>query len=144
MVKSIFLFCCVVVFENALNAQGKIVVQINNFRNDKGVCLVALYDNARAFAGKGLPVRTLRVPIINEASQATIEDVQPGNYAVSVIHDANSNNRFDTNFLGIPTEGYGASQNKLPFAAAPKFSANEFAVAATGTTVVNIRLRYLL
>lgn len=137
---SCILFLCV---GNA-GAQAKIVVNVSNFRNDKGMCLVALYDNALAFAGKGTPVRTLKVSIANKASQVTIDDVQAGTYAVSVIHDANGNRRFDTNFIGIPTEGYGASQNKLPFASAPKFDANKFSVTDNSTTVINIRLRYLL
>ena len=75
--------------------------------------------------------------------RSVFENVPVGNYAVSVIHDANSNNKFDTNFMGIPTEGYGASQNKLPFAAAPKFDANKFSVAGNATTMVTIKLRYL-
>jgi len=34
-----------------------------------------------------------------------------GKYAVSVFHDENSNGKLDTNFLGIPREGVGASNN---------------------------------
>ena len=38
-------------------------------------------------------------------------DLPPGVYAVSVRHDENLNGKLDTNFLGIPKEGYGASNN---------------------------------
>jgi len=37
--------------------------------------------------------------------------VAPGRYAVSVFHDENSNGKMDTNFIGIPREGVGASNN---------------------------------
>ncbi|HET7898430.1 MAG TPA: DUF2141 domain-containing protein, partial [Flavisolibacter sp.] len=94
--------------------------------------------------GKGNPVRTLKVAVVEKTANALFEDVPPGNYAVAVIHDANKNDRFDTNILGIPTEGYGASKNKLPFAAAPRFEENQFAVAPSGNTSIAIRLRYLL
>lgn len=126
------------------SAQGKIVVQVSNFRNNNGNCTVCLYNNAGAFSGKGVPLRTLKVAVADRAATVVFDNVPDGTYAVSVIHDANGNNRFDTNFLGIPTEGYGASQNNLPFAAAPKFEDNKFLVAATGTILLNIRLRYLL
>ena len=34
-----------------------------------------------------------------------------GTYAVQVMHDANGNDKLDTNFMGIPVEGYGFSNN---------------------------------
>jgi uncharacterized protein (DUF2141 family) len=49
----------------------------------------------------------------------------------------------DTNFLGIPKEGYGASKNKLPFASAPTFADNKFDVGANNTINIEIRLRNL-
>ncbi len=138
------LFC--LLFSTVLKAQcqNKIIVQVFNFENNKGVCLVCLYNNAKAFSGKGEPVQKTIVNPINGNATAVFENVAEGDYAVSVIHDANSNNKFDTNFIGIPTEGYGASQNKLPFAAAPKFDANKFKVAANSTIIATIKLRYLL
>lgn len=124
-------------------AQATITVQVDRFKNNKGVCIVCLYDNARAFQGKGQPLRLLKVPITDKSVRAVFEDVPAGSYAISVIHDANNNNRFDTNFMGIPTEGYGASKNKLPFAAAPRFEENLFAVDSATKATVAINLRYL-
>ena len=124
-------------------AQNKIVVQVTNFSNNKGSCIVCLYNDAKAFAGKGNPLNCVTVGITNKAAQVSFENIAEGTYAVSVIHDANNNKKFDTNFLGIPTEGYGASQNKLPFAAAPKFEENKFTVTANSTTISSIKLRYI-
>ena len=124
-------------------AQNKISVQVTNFSNNKGVCFVCLYDNAKAYAGKGEPLKCVTVSITNKTATASFDLVAQGTYAISVIHDANSNKKFDTNFMGIPTEGYGASQNKLPFAAAPKFDHNKFTVTANSTTTCNIKLRYI-
>jgi uncharacterized protein (DUF2141 family) len=139
------LFPCLLFLQGATaGAQAKIAVQVSNFRNNNGVCIVCLYDNANAFQGKGLPLRTVRVAVSDKTALAVFEDVPAGNYAVSVVHDANNNNRFDTNLLGIPIEGYGASKNKLPFAAAPKFEENMFAVDTALKTAVFIKLRYLL
>ena len=125
-------------------SQAKIAVQVTNFTNNNGLCLVCLFDNAKGFTGKGTPLRILRVNIFNKTATAVFDNIAAGVYAISVIHDANSNNRFDTNFIGIPTEGYGASKNKLPFAAAPRFDENKFAVGSTTDTSLVIRLRYLL
>ncbi|HZH67485.1 MAG TPA: DUF2141 domain-containing protein [Flavisolibacter sp.] len=123
--------------------QNKVIVEVYNFENNKGVCIVCLHNNNAAFIGKGEPVQKVYVTPVNKSATAIFNNVTEGTYAVSVIHDANSNNKFDTNFLGIPTEGYGASKNKLPFAAAPKFEANKFTVAPNSTSTLRIKLRYL-
>lgn len=123
--------------------QSKVVVQISNFENNKGQAIVCLHNNARAFVGKGSPLACERVSVTNKTATAVFENVPEGDYAVSVVHDENNNQKFDTNFLGIPKEGYGASQNKLPFAAAPKFDDNKFSVTGNAVSTVNIKLRYL-
>ena len=128
----------------ALFAQSRIVAQISNARNDNGVCRVCLFDNAAAFAGNsGVPVQCLNAPVKTGRAEAIFENVKTGTYAVAVFHDANNNNQMDKNFLGIPKEGYGASRNKLPFANAPEFDENKFAVPDKTTTTLHIKLRNL-
>lgn len=125
-------------------SQAKISVHINNFENNAGNCIVCLYNNPKEFTEKGgKPVACLTVPITNKTAIAQFEEVQPGSYAIMVVHDANSNRKFDTNFLGIPKEGYGASKNILPFAAAPKFEENRIVVTDSTTTRCTIKLRYI-
>jgi uncharacterized protein (DUF2141 family) len=48
-------------------------------------------------------------------------DVADGSYAVSVSYDLNGNKKVDTNFLGIPTEAWGVSNNVRPALRAPRF-----------------------
>ena len=40
-------------------------------------------------------------------------DIPPGTYAVKLHIDENENGELDTNFLGIPKEQYGTSNNAL-------------------------------
>lgn len=44
-----------------------------------------------------------------------------GNYAIWIFHDENSNGKLDKNFLGIPTEKYGFSNNPKLFFGPPKY-----------------------
>lgn len=134
-----FLFFCLVG-----SSQARISVRISNVESDKGNCIVCVYDNAKSFSEKGgTPVSCLTAPIAGKNATALFENLKPGTYAIMVIHDANNNRKFDNNFLGIPKEGYGASQNKLPFAAAPKFEENKITVSDNTTTTCNIKLRYI-
>lgn len=125
-------------------AQSKIIADISNFENDKGVCRACLYNSAASFKGEsGNPMQCVQVAVTNRRSQVQFDNIPAGTYAVFLFHDTNSNNKMDKNFMGIPKEGYGASLNKLPFASAPTFDENKF-VLKNGTTVrLPIKLRNL-
>lgn len=123
-------------------AQNRIEVDITNFRNDKGVCRSCIFNSESSFS-KEQPLVCVTSAVSDKKAKAVFSNVPDGTYALFVIHDANGNGKMDTNFLGIPKEGYGASKNKLPFAAAPKFEANKFVVAGNTTIQLPIRLRNL-
>ena len=42
---------------------------------------------------------------------ALLEQLPFGYYAVKLYHDENQNKKLDKNFFGIPTEGYGFSND---------------------------------
>ncbi|RYE01427.1 MAG: DUF2141 domain-containing protein, partial [Sphingomonadales bacterium] len=66
----------------------------------------------------------------------------PGVYAISVIHDANSNAKLDTT-MGIPREGFGFSRNPGIGFGPPSFAAVRFTLG-TGAETQQVRMRYLL
>jgi uncharacterized protein (DUF2141 family) len=125
-----------------VSAQQQIKATVTGFKNEKGVCRACLYDNAAAFSGKGDPVQCVEATIKNKSAVIIFNHVKKGSYAINLFHDANNNQKFDVNFLGIPKVGYGASGNKLPFAAAPTFSDNKFEVN-NSAVLLAIKLRYL-
>lgn len=126
-----------------IQAQGKITVQVSNLKSNKGVTRICLYNNAASFNGEGKPVQCISAPVSNKNAAAIFENIPPGTYAISLFHDVNNNNKLDVNFVGIPKEGYGASQNKLPFASAPSFKENQFTLKAGQHVQLPIRLRHL-
>jgi uncharacterized protein (DUF2141 family) len=63
------------------------------------------------------------------------EALAPGDYAVAVSHDLNGNKKADTNFVGIPTEAWGVSNNVRPGLRAPRFDEARFSVPAEGATI---------
>ncbi|MDB5192821.1 MAG: hypothetical protein JWQ96_2384 [Segetibacter sp.] len=139
-----FLVTVVMISFCVLNAQSKVVADITNIRNNKGVCRACIFNNAASFNGEtGKPYACVIVPVKNKTASAAFTNVAPGAYALMVFHDANNNNKMDKNFLGIPSEGYGASQNKLPFAAAPNFNDNKFTVANASIVSLRIKMRNL-
>ena len=53
-------------------------------------------------------------------------DIPRGTYALAVVHDEDMNGNLDINWLGIPTEGYGFSNDVKARFGPPSFSAASF------------------
>ncbi len=66
--------------------------------------------------------------------------VRPSTYAVAVHHDANANGTMDSNFLGMPKEGYGVSNDVRSRFRPPRFS--EASVRVTRDTTLLVHLSY--
>ena len=72
-----------------------------------------------------------------------LDNVEPGEYAIACFHDENANNDLDTNFLGIPTEGTGASNDARGFLGPPPYDEARFVVEAQRTKRVIVPMRYI-
>ena len=62
-----------------------------------------------------------------------------GEYAITLFVDFNGNKKIDKNFLGIPKEPYGFSNNVIGNMSAPTFDQAKFLIS--GPTTQNIKLR---
>ncbi|MEM9226491.1 MAG: DUF2141 domain-containing protein [Verrucomicrobiota bacterium] len=87
----------------------QLTVRITGLEDDRGKVIVALFDTEKDWLKK--PLANLTVTPKNRTAVATFTGLKPGTYAASVIADQNNNGELDTNFLGMPTERYGFSNN---------------------------------
>jgi uncharacterized protein (DUF2141 family) len=95
----------------AVATAGELTVTISDIREAKGFLMVALVNSDAAWNNKDKPVAARKVAAAQGEVKLQFKDLAPGTYAVQVMHDENGNDQLDTNFLGIPTEGYGFSNN---------------------------------
>jgi len=91
--------------------QGRLTVIIDGIENDLGKVLVALSDSEKDFEASEKAFRMATLEIKDKKASVTFEDLPPGEYALKVFHDENDDGELDTNFLGIPSENYGFSNN---------------------------------
>lgn len=101
--------------------------------NDKGFVSASLCTKQN-FTKAGC--RTARVPARSGHVDITFDGVEPGRYAVQVLHDQNGNQKMDFTFLGLPKEPYGFSRDAKPVLSPPKFRDAGFDVAETDVSVV--------
>jgi uncharacterized protein (DUF2141 family) len=110
-----------------------ITTNIVGFRNDQGKALVAVFRSADGFPGDASKaVAKTAAPIAQGRARVVFQGLPAGVYAVAVIHDENGNGKLDTSWLGIPTEGIGASNDAKGKLGPPSFDAARMTVTAPG------------
>jgi len=116
----------------------RITVQLVDIRSAKGgVIHVGLHrEPGTGFPGPSPFVNQDLKPLGSDASMTF--EAPPGAYAIAVHHDQNSNGKLDTNFVGIPKEGYGVSNDARPMFSAPRFAAARVLVSRDTTLTVHI------
>ncbi len=123
--------------ENAIHAH------IEGLHSDRGQVVCALFAAANDFPKRiDRAFARTTAQIISGRATCEFPGIPAGVYAVSVFHDENLNGRLDTNWLGIPREGVGASNNPKPRMGPPKFAAAEFQHSAASMDI-EIFVRYL-
>lgn len=108
------------------NESYDVVVNISNLNSNEGKVFVAIYDSKESFLGKGLKYTSIKIE--NNTCSTTFKDIPNGTYAISMYHDENDNDKMDTNFLGIPKEDYGCSNNAKGFMGPPKWEDAKFQI----------------
>lgn len=112
---------------------SQIIVRISNLKSNNGQVMVSLFSEANreffpgkvdhATDAKKAPIKDKKAEVILEGKDGKLP---PGVYAVGFYHDENGNEKMDTNFIGIPTESGGASNNPKPRMGPPLFEASQF------------------
>jgi len=115
-------------------------VKVMNIKSDKGTIRVGLFVTEEDFLKKAVKGQIVKAS--TGGITVTFENLAPGEYAVSVIHDSNENGELDTNMFGIPKEGFAFGNNAMGTFGPPQF--NEAKVMIGDQTVrQEIKLRYL-
>ena len=88
-----------------------LTVKVEGIREARGTIRLELDGSAAAWDNKEKPTALGSTPAVIGAVTYTFKDLPPGRYAVGVYHDANDNGKLDMNFLGIPKEDFGISND---------------------------------
>ncbi len=116
-----------------------LTIKMTGFKTDQGMAVVALFNQPDAFPTKPeKAATTLRVPVAKGAAKAEFKNLPPGTYAVAVYHDVNNNNKMDANFIGIPKEQTGASNNAKGKVGPPAFKDARFALTGDQSLTITM------
>jgi len=119
-----------------------IKVDVSGLRSNNGFVLVSLFREGGGFPDKAeKAIRKAKLGISERKATVVFTDVQPGQYAIAILHDENGDQKMNTNALGIPKEGYGFSNNVIGAFGPPSFKRASFKYNGEMSTV-SIKARY--
>ncbi|MEI6089922.1 MAG: DUF2141 domain-containing protein [bacterium] len=115
------------VMSTFLFSQHNLIIEINDLRNNNGQLLLE-FSNA-----KGDKIMGIAQNIIDNKCIVVIKNLKPGKYAFKYFHDENKNDNLDLNWMGIPKEGYGFSNNAKGLFGPPSFNKTIFVIKGAAT-----------
>lgn len=118
-----------------------IVVQVDGLRSGRGEVIGALFRSESGWTVEGREVATCRARIHGRHAACVIEGVSAGTYAFAYLHDENGNGVLDRDFLGLPREGFGFSNDAAPSLGAPSYQSASFRHDGAGTEL-HVHTRY--
>ncbi|SFV55444.1 hypothetical protein MNB_SUP05-5-361 [hydrothermal vent metagenome] len=112
---------------STLTYSADIEIIIENIQPISGNLSVAI-DTSNTFSkdNKSDSIFSVRQKVSKSNHKIVINNVKAGTYAISILHDENNNHKLDTNFFGIPYEGYGFSNNIIGYFGKPNFKEVSF------------------
>ena len=117
-----------------------LTVKVDNIDGKGGVLRLSVFDEARWPKDNAEPVASADVPALAPETVVTLSNLKPGVYGVKTYQDANANGKFDQNWVGLPEERYGFSNNASPVLSEPGFDKTKFTLH-DGDNTISIRLQ---
>lgn len=141
----ILLLSCFFFFTHKTTAQGDLSsetldlnIRITNLKEVTGSIFIGVFNNKESFPKDGHQFRILYEAVTQNPMTYTIEDLPVDEYAVAVFQDINEDKECNLNFIGIPKEPYGFSNDIKPRFSAPSFKKTKFKLIKGDTLAIKL------
>ena len=122
----------ILLFLSFASWSGELKVTVENIKRE-GVLYMAVYDDKDVFESDRGDNSGQRPGIVGGLIKAVeagrtegVIELREGTYAIGFYIDKNQNEKIDTNFLGIPKEQFGFSNDVMGKFGPPSFEAASF------------------
>jgi len=123
--------------------KGNLKVVVNHIKGNTGQVAFYLFNSDDDFPMKtGKALKSGYIKTTGSTAGYTFTDIATGTYAVFVFHDADNDKKLKTNFVGMPREGMGVSNNAKGHLGPPKYADAKFEFK-NPSQVITISLVYL-
>lgn len=125
----------------SLATAAELRILASHSETGRGEIGCALFASASGFPTQADPAAAVWLPARGTSTECRFSNLASGTYAVAVSHDLNGNRKTDSNWIGIPTESWGVSNNVRPALRAPTFEEAGFRVTAGQAAQITVEVR---
>jgi uncharacterized protein (DUF2141 family) len=113
-------------------------VAVTGIKHTRGSLLVCVWTEKSGFptCQKSTTAIKQKVAITGGTMRLKFANLAAGSYAVSVHHDEDGDGKLKTNFIGMPKEGVGVSNNP---GGIPNFAKAQIQIGANSAITINMR-----
>ena len=134
------LLCFSLLINIVPSENSQLTIEIQNIEVLEGNIRIGIFNTGEKFLKEGSTFKNYIIAVNNTTETIIIDDLPKGEYAFLLYHDKNSDGKLNQNFLGIPKEPFGFSNNVKPKFAKPTFEECEFFLEEN--LVLQIRLGF--
>jgi uncharacterized protein (DUF2141 family) len=114
----------------------RLEIRITDAKSDKGMVRILIFSRENGFPDQPeTALKSYSIPPKNKACYLSVNDLPPGKYAVSVIHDEDNNGKLSFSVVGYPTEKFGFSNNPKVYFSPPSFDKAAFELKSENKTL---------
>jgi uncharacterized protein (DUF2141 family) len=115
---------------------GNLTVKVDNLRDRQGQVCFNLFKTSDGFpSDRQKAVKTDCIKISDQPLEIKLNSLPYGNYAISLYHDRNGDRTLNRAAFGMPSEGYGFSNNPSALTGPANFGQSMFILAGRNTNV---------
>ncbi|RPH89344.1 MAG: DUF2141 domain-containing protein [Calditrichaeota bacterium] len=112
--------------EESKQIVGNMTIIVSGLKNNNGNVKIGLFNSKESYNGDSQLFKGANIKIENKQVKWEVKNIPFGEYAIKAFHDEDIDDKMDTNFLGIPTESYGFSNNAKARFGPPSFDEAKF------------------
>ncbi len=119
---------------------ASLTITVNGIRNTNGALIACVFRDTQGFPTCQKSRNAIRQSVRISGTTMTVRfnNLAPGSYVASVQHDEDGNGQLKTNFIGMPKEGVGISNNP---GGIPRWARSVIQVGSA--TAISITMRYI-
>ncbi len=134
--KSITLLIALLFCSPGYGQNNSLKILADGFKSDNGQALYMIFKNSDGFpTNLDKAFRTGKTAIKNKKSTTVVTGLPAGVYAVIIVHDEDKSGKLNTNWIGMPKEGVGSSNNAKGM---PTFKKAGFTFNGSGFLRINM------
>jgi uncharacterized protein (DUF2141 family) len=123
--------------------KSSVTVIVEGFRSDAGDALLAMYRSKEGFPEQPLRATARALAhIAQRRVEVTFANQDAGEFAITVLHDEDSNRKLKTGLFGIPSEGVGFSRNALGTFGPPSWDDAKMKLNPAVHLTIKLRMHY--